>query len=280
VAIAAILVIIGGALIVLLGRAFWGRSTQRLNSQIGAARLAPAISVFDSAEVSQLPPPVRRYFNLALNQGQPIITEVVLEHVGSFNMSEAGEKWRPFSSTQKVVTRRPGFVWDGRIAMAPAVPVRVHDAYVDGRGILKAAVLGLIPVVDMGGTSEMARGELMRFFAEAAWYPTALLPSQGVSWEARDGSSARATLTDGETVVAMTFVFGDDGLIASVEAEARGRTLGDTIVQTPWEGRWREYERRDGILVPTQGEVAWLLPTGRRPYWRGRIVNLRYQLAH
>ncbi|WP_332942875.1 MULTISPECIES: DUF6544 family protein [unclassified Microcoleus] len=32
----------------------------------------------------------------------------------------------------------------------------------------------------------MAQGELMRFFAEAARYPAAFLPSQGVCWEAID----------------------------------------------------------------------------------------------
>ena len=40
----------------------------------------------------------------------------------------------------------------------------------------------------------MAEGELMRFLAEAAWYPTALLPSQGVRWQGADERSAFATL--------------------------------------------------------------------------------------
>jgi len=34
-------------------------------------------------------------------------------------MSEAGEQWKPFTSTQRVVTRRPGFDLDGRIALLP-----------------------------------------------------------------------------------------------------------------------------------------------------------------
>ena len=279
VAVALVVAAAAGALIVLFGRIAWRRSTADLIARIEGARLPPSPAVFDAAEVRDLPPPVKRYFELVLEQGQPMVTGVVLAHVGRFNMSETGEQWRPFSSKQRVVTRRPGFVWDARIAMAPGVPVMVHDAYVAGRGILKAAVLGLIPVVDMAGTSEMGRGELMRFFAEGAWYPTALLPSQGVTWEARDGSSARATLMDGENLLEMTFVFGDDGLITSVRAEARGRLLDGTIVQTPWEGRWEDYERRDGMLVPTWGEVAWLAPTGRRPYWRGRVVDLQYQFA-
>ena len=68
---------------------------------------------------------------------------------------------------------------------------------------MHAALLGLVTLADIRGTSEVAQGELLRFLAEAAWYPTALLPSQGVRWEALDGISARATLTDGATMVAL-----------------------------------------------------------------------------
>jgi hypothetical protein len=119
----------------------------------------------------------------------------------------------------------------------------------------------------------------MRFFAEAAWYPTALLPSQGVTWSARDDTSATATLREGPHRLTLTFHFGPDGLVQRVRAEARGRTVGSQIVPTPWEGRWSDYQRRDGMQVPMTGEVAWLLPEGDLPYWRGTITDLRYAFA-
>src|SRR5690606_30927441 len=102
-------------------------------------------------------------------------------------------------------TRRPGFVWDGKMAVLPGLPVHVHDAYVAGEGILHPAIFGLFTLMDMRGTPEVAAGELMRFFAEAAWYPTALLPSQGVQWAPIDERSARATLVDGPISLSMTF---------------------------------------------------------------------------
>ena len=76
----------------------------------------------------------------------------------------------------------------------------MRDAYVAGEGLLYAAPLGLFTVMDVSGQPGVAEGELMRFFAEAAWYPTALLPSQGVRWEAMDDRTARATLADGELI--------------------------------------------------------------------------------
>jgi len=194
-----------------------------------------------------------------------------------FNMSETGDRWKPFLATQRVITRRPGFDWEARIAMLPLVVVRVHDAYIAGEGVLDASLFGLVSLANLHGTPEAAQGELMRFLAEAAWYPTALLPSQGVSWEAVDEVSANATLTDGETTVTLLFRFNADSLIESVRAEARGRTVAGTVIPTPWEGRWSNYAIRDGIAIPLEGEVAWMLPEGPKPYWRGRIVNLHYE---
>jgi hypothetical protein len=155
----------------------------------------------------------------------------------------------------------------------------VHDAYVGGQGILHAAVLGLFTVADMRGTKEMAEGELMRFLAEAAWYPTALLPGQGVQWTPVDARSAHATLVDGDVRLTMLFTFGDQGLIETVDVPARGRTVGGRIVPTPWHGRFWQYERRGGMLVPVSGEVAWLLPEGAKPYWRGTIRKVEYDFA-
>jgi hypothetical protein len=194
-----------------------------------------------------------------------MVVGVRVRHTGTFNMGETTDQWKPFNSDQQVVTQRPGFDWNGRVSMMPGLPVRVHDAYVAGEGTLHASVLGLFTVVDMRGTRDVAEGELMRFFAEAAWYPTALLPSQGVRWEALDDHSAYATLEGGDITIRMLFAFNEEGLIYTVRAEARGRAVGDEVIPTPWQGRFWNYEERDGMRVPLDGEVAWLLPEGEKP---------------
>ena len=73
----------------------------------------------------------------------------------------------------------------------------------------------------------------MRFLAEAAWYPTALLPSQGVRWDAIDDTSARASLVDDVTTVSLVFRFDVQGLIYSAHAAARYRTVNGALVATP-----------------------------------------------
>ena len=77
----------------------------------------------------------------------------------------------------------------------------------------------------------------------------------------------------------MLFRFNEEGRIESVRAEERGRTVSGSVIPTPWEGRWSDYQFHEGMQVPMSGEVAWILPQGRRPYWRGRITRLRYEFA-
>src|SRR6202047_2028769 len=268
------------AVVLIYGSRRWESATKEMHAKMEAARRPVGRKTYIPDELIGLPAPVQKYFRAVLKDGQPIVSAVYVGLSGTFNMSVTGEKWKRFSSTQCVIAQRPGFDWEGRIEMLPGLTARVHDSYIAGEGILHASLFGLVSLANLRGTPEIAQGELMRFLAEAAWYPTALLPSQGVQWKAIDDFSAEATLKDGETALTLLFRFDENGLIKSVRAEARGRTVAGAVIPTPWEGQWRNYEPRCGICVPTEGEVAWLLPEGPKPYYRGRITSLHYEFAH
>jgi hypothetical protein len=257
----------------------WSALTRERLAALEAAREPVVPARIDFAALQPLPAPVQRYLRAVLTDGAPRVAALRIEHRGTFNLGESGEDWKPFDSRQEVTARRPGFVWDGRVAMAPGLPVRVHDAYVAGEGLLHPALLGLFDLGVLRGTGEVATGEAMRWLAEAAWYPTVLLPGQGVTWTAIDDRSARATLVDGAVSVSLTVSFGADGLLEGVRADARSRTVGGRLVPTPWEGRFGDYVERDGMRVPTTGEVAWVLADRRLPYWRGTVVSTEYAFA-
>jgi len=132
----------------------------------------------------------------------------------------------------------------------------------------------VLTVADARGTPEMARGELMRFLAEATWYPTRLLPGNGMSWDAIDDSTARATLRDSVVDASLEFHFDAQGFVREVSTSARDRTVGDRLVPTPWRGRFWNYALRNGMRIPLDGEVEWVLPGGPLPYWRGHIASI------
>jgi hypothetical protein len=278
--IAVIAVIAVIAAVLAYGAYRWNARTAALLDRLDAARAPSPSARVNLAEIATLPPPVQRFFRAALTDGANIPSAVTVEHTGTFNMGQDRPQWKPFTSQQRTVFRAPGFVWDARVAMLPGLKVHVHDAYIAGEGILNPAIAGLVSLADLRGGGDIATGELMRYFAEAAMYPTVLLPSQGVRWEAVDERSARATMSDRGITLTLLFRFGGDDLIESMRADARGRTVGSNVIPTPWEGRWFGYADQHGMKVPMEGEVAWVLPDGRLPYWRGRITSIRYEMPN
>jgi hypothetical protein len=255
----------------------WEAGTKKLRDRLDAARVSVEPQVVNFDEINGLPDPVQKYFCKALKEGQSMVTDVSMRHRGTFNLSGTTEQWKLFTSEQRVVTQRPGFDWNGRISVLPGLPVLVHDAYANGEGMLLASLLGLFSLASIQGKGAIAEGELMRFLAEAAWYPTALLPSQGIRWVAVSDRFAQGTLTDGDVSVTLLFTFNEQNLIETVQADARGRTVGDQVIPTPWYGRFWNYKERNGMQIPFEGEVAWVLPEGAKPYWRGSLTEISYQ---
>ncbi len=261
------------------GRMHWHSETHTLHQRLTAERQPVQPIVYDPSELENLPPPVQRYFQTVLIPGQPMIASLQMHHSGQFSLSETIPKWVPFTSDQVTQMHPIGFDWDGYIRMAPRIPCFVHDAYINGSGLLHATAFGLVTLAKIQDTPEVNQGELLRFLAEAAWYPTMLLPSQGVVWAAIDDQRARATLTDGDTTATLEFRFGEDHLIQSVYTPTRYRTAQGKSTATPWQGRFWSYEKRHDMLIPIDGEVAWILLEGELPYWRGHLETIAYEFA-
>ncbi len=270
------LIIVCLGLVIIYGRSRWQSETDKLRSKLTNGQQPIQPKTYDSKEIAGLPEPVQRFFNAVLQDGQAIVSSVNLSQEGKFSFNEMQDKWHPFTATQLFVTKQLGFDWDAKIQMAPGLSAFVHDTYLLGAGNLHASLLGLFTLANMHNTPELNQGELLRFFAEAVWYPTALLPSQGVGWEAIDDTSARGTLTDGATTVSLVFGFNPEGTIATISAAARYR---DQLTAMPWAGRFSEYVVREGMLIPLVGEVGWVHPEGLRLYFKGTTTEIKYEFA-
>lgn len=272
---------VGGGLALGAAARRWQVATERLTDLVlrQAARPHGTVS-FETLE--SLPPPVKRYFRMALRDGQPRIRTARVTQRGEFRSKESSDTeagWQPFTAIQVFGAGPPAFVWDARIRMAPLVRVWVRDAYVEGRASMLGAVLAAVPVVDESNREELRAGALQRYLAESVWFPTALLPSDSLTWSPVDDTHARAALTDGSTSVSLDFEFGSGSEIVGSYAAARLRSLpGEKgrYEQLAWGGRYRGYEERDGMRVPTESEVYWVVKGREQPYYRGRNLNIAF----
>lgn len=240
---------------------------------VAAMERPQAPIAYDDADYSGLPAPVRRYFERALARRGTLIRGVRHKQRGEFQVNG----WHAMTATQWHGAGEPRFVWDARIRLAPGVSVDVRDAYLRGEGVMKARVWGLWPVVTQQGGRELAAGALQRYLGEAVWFPTALLPGQGVTWTPIDGRRARATLVDGEVRAELDFQFNEAGDVTGATTPARFREVNGQFVATPWESRCWAWAEREGMRIPLESEAAWVIDGKREPYWRARIETITFE---
>jgi hypothetical protein len=261
-----------------LGPMKWAQDIETSVRALSATSVVSPGQVVSFEGIEDVPPPVQRYFRYALREGAPLVRAARIRHEGQFQMRPNGG-WKPFTSTQHFSSQPPGFVWDARIRMFPLTPVFVRDSYVDGSASMLGKVLSMLTVVNQQGGADLNAGALMRYLAESAWFPTALLPREGLEWSAIDDDRALATLTDGATKVSLEFRFNGTGQIDGVLAPERSYPVNGRNQPTPWAGYFWSYEERNGMMVPMEGKVEWQLPEGVYPYWTARIAEVEYEMA-
>jgi hypothetical protein len=231
---------------------------------------------FTTDDLEGLPVPVRAYFENTLQEGQPYIDSVRLKQDGKLRLGDASSSWRPFTATQHVTVDPPGFFWDASITLVPFVSLRIRDLFRDGNGSAAVSLFGIIPLDRGEPSQELNEAELVRYLAEATWYPTALLPSEGVQWAPIDDRTAKATIEHGDVSASLTFSFNEDDEVTRVYTEERYRRGADGFEPMPWSGYWHNYQRRNGIRIPMEGEVVWHLPDGDLEAWQGQLTEIHY----
>jgi len=274
-AMAAELLVVTAGSVVALATNAWRHKSMTLIERLRPRPAHPA--VYDEGELEGLPGPVARYFRAVLRNGQPIIRYAELSQRGRFLVPPGRSGWRRFYAMHHVAPTSVSFLWDASIRLLPGIAVLVRDSFIDGAGAMRADMMAVWPLIDVEGTPDMAAGALQRYLAEAAWVPTALLPSQGVRWSPIDEKSASASITVGATTVSLDFTFAADGTVSSVFTNARARAVGASFVLTPWQGRFSRYAEMHGMKIPLCVEVEWLLPEGPQPYWIGEITATLYE---
>lgn len=224
--------------------------------------------------IEDAPAPVARYLRLALPAGTRM-GPVRLQQVGSLRTDPKTERWMPFTAEHVVIPDATGFVWNARVRIAPLLHVRVRDSLIGGIGSGQVSLMSAFPVSADAGTPEMNSGSLHRFLAEAVWYPTALLPSSKLRWTPIDGTRALATLTHQGIAVSLEFRFASTGEVSGIYTPQRWGSFARGYRQVPWEGHFADYRERDGVVVPSRGDVGWYVDNEWKAVWKGTITGFQ-----
>ena len=184
----------------------------------------------------RLPEPVH---DLAVRLGADTQTppqRVTLQQIGRMKLSVDAKTWTPFAARQEIWTQVCAFDWRAR--MGPFGAISVRDALLEGGGRLSVKALGIVPLARARHSAALTRSELMRYLAELAWTPDAILHNSALRWRAVGADTFVVSAGAGEAAAEVTFSLDQDGRIAAGFAPDRARSLTSPFLPTRWPWRF------------------------------------------
>jgi hypothetical protein len=230
--------------------------------------------VISEAMLSSLPPVVQKWLRHSGVEGKELIHTAHLLQTGVMRTKPEGN-WMPMAAEQYFTVDSPGFHWTVDVKAAPFFNLSGRDIYQNGSGNMLIKILSLVPVVDSKG-KELNQGSMLRFLAEAAWFPSFAL-SNYISWKQVDSLTAIATMTYGGITASGIFKFRPNGDMMGFEAQRyydrkEGATLETWSIYNDDNG----YKQFEGVRIPAKSTVTWKLKSGDYTWFKVEIKNIEY----
>jgi len=200
---------------------------------------------------------------------------VRLTQKGRMKRNLDADAWMAFTAMQTISTRTCEFDWQAKAG--PLGLISGRDALAGGAGRFEIMALGFIPIVRAKHTTSLVRGELMRYLAEIAWAPDAILFNPALRWRVDGADSLSVSAGVGETASEILLNLDSEGRIVGAFALDRPRSAAESNLPTPWRGRFSDYRHHGDRWLPFAGEVGWEIDGTAIVYWQGQIESWEIQ---
>lgn len=231
--------------------------------------------IITEADLENLPPSVSRYIAASGQVGRKKISFVRIWHSGTFkfkkDMDFVQAKGEYFLSTKK-----PSFIWLGKISPFPLLSFSALDSYFNGKGQMVVKVLSAIKVVDEEGEiiNSSAFG---RCVAEMTMSPSFFLDQERIKWTKSDSCSAECVITDSGLSTNARLFFKPDGSLDKIIVDRyydRGNGQG-TLEK--FVGAGTEVKDFNGLKMNTVYDGTWILPEGDLHYVHFIVDKVEYE---
>jgi hypothetical protein len=111
----------------------------------------------------------------------------------------------------------------------------------------------------------------MRYLAELAWAPDAILLNAGLRWREDGPDKLAVSAGSGETTAEVVLSLNGHGRIVGTFAPDRPRSAKAPYLPAPWRGRFSDYRCHNDMWLPFAGEVGWEIDGVEEIYWQGRM---------
>ena len=243
----------------------------------GGSRPALAGLVSDE-DLAGLPPPVRRYLEIAGVVGQPRVTDFRVRMHGRIRRDRESP-WMPLAAEQhNFVDAHSRFFYMSSSMFA--IPVRGYHRYAGGAATMKVKAGGLLTVASAAGT-EITQAETVTLFNDMAVMAPATLIDPAIRWEPAGTCRAKATFTAGAHTIRADLVFGDNGELVNFISDDRYQSAGDgqSIRKLRWSTPVGGYRQFGNVRLPSTGAGRWHDALGAYSYIELTIDDVRYNVS-
>ena len=194
---------------------------------------------------------------------------VTLTQSGDMRLGKGTRRSR-FHARQTIEIGDTGFEWWA--AFAPFGAISVTDAYREDEGSLDVRLFGRVRLAHMGG-SAFSKAEVMRYLAEIAWAPDAILRNRSLVWSVIDSRTLNVAAGSGAGFGNVRIDLDDEGRIGGIFAPDRPFADGKIVEERPWAGQFSDYRCHAGRWLPFGAEVGWCVDGWISNYWRGTLTS-------
>lgn len=176
-----------------------------------------------------------------------------------------------FSARQTIQFKHPEFEWQASIG--PLGCITLVDALHGWQTRSELRLFGGLRLVGAKpNDASVLKGQILRYLAELAWAPDAIVQNEMLQWSVH-GNSMSVTIQHGNVSCALDITLDDEGRIGSVFAPDRPRKEGNHFVERPWRGRFSDYRKHRGRWLPFKAEVDWVVDESPVNVWQGELTD-------
>lgn len=225
--------------------------------------------------IAHLPKAIQHHLQLSglMNHPLPMQADIRWKNV-YFKRTFKGA-WKKMDCTQYNAVTPPCRLAYMRLKYKGCALIQGRDKYQDGRGNMRIAIGGIVPIVNASG-DEMTSSALLTLLAEAFLVPGYLLQPY-ITWNPISEQTIRATITHQGVSTTGTFHFNNNGQLSHFDTNERWMAMPDgSYRQTPWRAEINEYFAQEKLCLPGNMRAIWQLPEGDYEYFRGDIFGIDY----
>lgn len=224
--------------------------------------------------ISTLPFPVQNWLSRIGVIGRETITNVYVKQTGQMKLKPGQKNWYNVEAEQHITIEQPAFLWKVKMSILPLLNVFGRDLFVNGEGSIKMNLAAILPIVKQANNEKINESALQRFLLELPWYPTMALHPNLV-WESNSNNSATATLSYHGVTGSATYFFDDEGDLIKCSA-FRYKDNDENAKRLECIGEVKKINSVDGIKIPVQMDVSWMLDSGKFTWYKITIQDLAY----